>query len=137
MKCVAFLVGALVTACAQMSPQINAEEAVAHVKKGISVIDVRSPNERQVGAFPGATHIIYGPERWNGIVEPHHAKEFISKVRSAFPDKATPIILFCNAGVRSLGATSALLNDGYANVSSVRDGFMGNEFGEGIGFHVP
>jgi len=68
-------------------------------------IDVRSTIEYQFDYIEGDKHIPHG--------------EIVLGVSQLFPDKTTPIKLYCRSGVRSGKAAKALLEAGYINIKNV------------------
>lgn len=70
------------------------------------ILDVREQSEWDDGHIPGATLVPLG--------------EIESKIRGAFPDLATPILVHCAAGVRSARAAATMGQLGYTNVVSMR-----------------
>lgn len=73
------------------------------------VLDVREPDEYEQGAIPGALHIARG--------------QLESNIESRVPDRDTPLIVHCAAGVRSAFAAQTLEQLGYTDVVSVAGGF--------------
>jgi adenylyltransferase/sulfurtransferase len=74
-----------------------------------AVIDVREPDEHVQGAIPGTIHI---------------ARGFLElRVERAVPSRDTPVVLYCQSGVRSLLAARSLAELGYLNVRSLAGGF--------------
>jgi sulfur-carrier protein adenylyltransferase/sulfurtransferase len=72
-------------------------------------VDVREAGEWDLGHIPGAVHV---------------AKSHLEQdIEAAVPDRATPVILYCAAGVRSLFSGQALAALGYADVRSMSGGF--------------
>jgi molybdopterin/thiamine biosynthesis adenylyltransferase/rhodanese-related sulfurtransferase len=76
---------------------------------GTAVVDVREATEWDHGHIPGARHV---------------AKSRLEQeIEAAVPDRSTPLVLYCAAGVRSLFAAQTLRAMGYADVSSMSGGF--------------
>ena len=73
-------------------------------------LDVREPNEWNLGHVPGAVHIPRG--QMEGKVE-------------ASVDRDRRVVIYCAGGSRSALAADTLQNMGYQNVMSMRDGFKG------------
>lgn len=65
-------------------------------------IDVRTWMEHQADHIPGDTRI--------------HVSEIVEGVSELFPDKSTPIYLYCAAGGRAESAVEQLSEAGYTNV---------------------
>ena len=75
------------------------------------LVDVREESEWARGHLPGAVHL------GKGIIE--------RDVEQAFPDKRTPLVLYCGGGFRSALAADNLQKMGYANVISMDGGWRG------------
>ncbi len=68
------------------------------------------------GHLPGAVHLS------KGVIE--------RDIEQAFPDRATPLVLYCGGGFRSALAADSLQKMGYTNVLSMDGGWRGwNEAG--------
>ena len=82
--------------------QISAQDALAHLKNGALVIDVRSPGEFQSGHLPVAINIA------------------LDEIETALPrrvkDKNQVLLLHCHSGMRSGMARRKLKSLGYPNV---------------------
>jgi molybdopterin/thiamine biosynthesis adenylyltransferase/rhodanese-related sulfurtransferase len=76
----------------------------------VTVIDVRDPDEFRDGHIEVASNISRG------------FLEF--RVGSAVTDPATPIVLYCQTGLRSMLAAKALHELGYQNVVNLQGGFQ-------------
>src|SRR4051812_2187334 len=76
---------------------------------GVTVLDVREPDEFDQGALANAVHIPRG-----------HLE---SQVENRIHDKSAPIIAYCAGGVRSAFAAKTLQDLGYTDVVSVVGGF--------------
>ena len=76
---------------------------------GVTVLDVREPDEHAEGALIGALHIPRG-----------HLE---AQVEGRIPDKDAPVIVYCAGGVRSAFAARTLGELGYSNVLSMAGGF--------------
>ncbi|GIW70680.1 MAG: hypothetical protein KatS3mg102_0222 [Planctomycetota bacterium] len=73
------------------------------------LIDVREPDEVEQGMIPGALAI------------PRGLLEF--RIEQAVPDRATPIVVHCASGGRSLLAADSLQRLGYRDVASMAGGY--------------
>jgi molybdopterin/thiamine biosynthesis adenylyltransferase/rhodanese-related sulfurtransferase len=71
-------------------------------------VDVRELEEWQEGRIPGAVHVPRG--------------NLESRIETAAPDKATPVVLYCAAGNRSVFAAKTLTELGYASPYSLVGG---------------
>ena len=76
---------------------------------GVTVLDVREPDEHAEGALIGALHIPRG-----------HLE---AQVEGRIVDKDAPVIVYCAGGVRSAFAARTLGELGYSNVVSMAGGF--------------
>ena len=74
-----------------------------------ALIDVREADELQAGVLPGAIPIP------RGYLE--------LRIEEKVPDKASPVVIYCAAGVRSAFAARTLEELGYTDVASLRGGF--------------
>ena len=70
-------------------------------------LDVREPNEFNLGHLPGAVHIPLG--------------SLALRVEAAVP-RDTRVVAYCSAGVRSAMAAGTLQEMGYADVASMAGG---------------
>ncbi|MCU9948703.1 rhodanese-like domain-containing protein [Pseudomonas sp. PDM13] len=71
---------------------------------GAVLIDVRTPEEIEAGALPGARYIGF--------------EDIGTKIAELAPDKQTPIVLYCRSGRRSGIAQDDLRARGYTNVQN-------------------
>jgi phage shock protein E len=81
--------------------QISPKDALAHLKSGALVIDVRSPGEFSSGHLPAAINI--------------PLDEIETAVPKRMKDKNQVLLLHCASGMRSGMAKSKLKCLGYAN----------------------
>ena len=144
MRLILLMIACALVACAQIpnektpEREINSVSAIALMRqRDVYWLDVRSPDERLTGNMPEAMHIRFGPLRWTERpVSREDIAVFLADVGGKFPDKSAVLIVFCNVGIRSHAAVQALVQDGYGHVMSVRQGFLGNRFGEGLEAHL-
>ncbi|HVZ76641.1 MAG TPA: rhodanese-like domain-containing protein [Gemmatimonadaceae bacterium] len=87
----------------------QALEAFAR-KDGTVFLDVREPQEWNLGHIPGAVHVPLAQVQ--------------AQVEQAVPRGAT-VIVYCQSGNRSVWATDIMEQLGYTKVSSLRDGIRG------------
>ncbi len=89
--------------------EIPAAEVKAMIERGERVVylDVREPNEYNLGHLPGAVHV------------PRGSLEL--RVEAAVPREAK-VIVYCSAGVRSAAAAKTLRTMGYTDVVSMAGG---------------
>jgi molybdopterin/thiamine biosynthesis adenylyltransferase/rhodanese-related sulfurtransferase len=76
-----------------------------------ALIDVREPDENAQGMIPGTLHIP------RGFLE--------LRIERNVPDRASPVVIYCASGTRSVLAARSLHELGYTNVSSLAGGFTG------------
>ncbi|MFM8847816.1 MAG: rhodanese-like domain-containing protein, partial [Actinomycetota bacterium] len=76
---------------------------------GVTVLDVREPDEHAEGALIGALHIPRG-----------HLE---AQVEGRILDKDATVVVYCAGGVRSAFAAKTLGELGYTNVLSMAGGF--------------
>ena len=96
----------------QRVTQVSPEQVREMLQRGddVAVIDVREPNEWNLGHIPGAVHIP------RGVLE--------SGIEPRVP-RERKVVLYCASGNRSLLAGDTLHAMGYTNVSSLARGFRG------------
>lgn len=91
--------------------EITPAEADAMCQRGgITLVDVREASEWDQGHVPGARH-----------VPKSHLEQ---DVEAAVLDRATPVVLYCAGGIRSLFAAQTLRAMGYEDVVSMSGGFQ-------------
>ena len=96
--------------------QVIPEQPPAELKKRLDagepvvVIDVRDPDEYRDGSIENATNISRG------------FLEF--RIGAAAADHKTPIVLYCQTGLRSMLAAKALHDLGFTNVVNLQGGFQ-------------
>ena len=90
--------------------EIGADQLGALQKASPSpvLVDVREDNEWDKGRIPGAVHV------GRGVLDVN--------IESRVPQKATPIVVYCQGGGRSAVAADVLGKMGYTNVSSLAGG---------------
>jgi rhodanese-related sulfurtransferase len=96
----------LISAAKTRIPEIGAAEAKAAAKP--VYLDVREPNEWNLGRIPGAVFIP------RGTLE--------TSVEQRIPRDAT-VVVYCASGNRSALAADTMREMGYEHVSSLRGGF--------------
>jgi adenylyltransferase/sulfurtransferase len=96
----------------QVIPEEGPAELQRRMKSGepVAVIDVRDPDEYRDGYIEGATNISRG------------FLEF--RVGTAVNDPATPVVLYCQTGLRSMLAAKALHDLGYKHVINLQGGYQ-------------
>jgi rhodanese-related sulfurtransferase len=90
---------------------ISCEEAARRLDKARNVpilVDVREEHEYELAHIGGAVHIC------RGTLE--------MEVEHDYPDRATPMILYCSRGDRSVLAGVTLRSLGYTSVASIDGG---------------
>ena len=100
--------------------QISPEEAYQRTLKGVTYLDVRTPEEYNENS---AEHSINIPVffKQNGALIPNH--KFIDLVQEKF-DKNTPLILGCRSGGRSMNAATILKENGFTTLANLEGGFI-------------
>ena len=95
-----------------MIPEEGPADLQRRLKSGeaVAVIDVRDPDEFRDGHLEAATNISRG------------FLEF--RIGTAVTDTTTPIVLYCQTGLRSMLAAKALHELGYANVINLQGGYQ-------------
>src|SRR5690625_1352660 len=77
----------------------------------ITLVDVRTPEEFEEGALPGAVNIDYYDE------------ENFHKAYDAF-DRKEPIYLYCRTGNRSIKTAEKLMKMGFEEIYDMEGGYM-------------
>jgi rhodanese-related sulfurtransferase len=91
--------------------EIDAANAIVRQQKGDTVfLDVREPNEWNLGHVPGAVHVPRG--QLEGKIE-------------ALLGRDRDVVVYCAGGSRSALAADTLRQLGYENVASLKGGFRG------------
>lgn len=90
--------------------EIAPSDAMRKHGKDVVFLDVREPNEWNLGHVPGAVHIPRG--------------QLENKVEAAI-GRDTDVVVYCGGGGRSALAADTLRQMGYDKVSSLRNGFRG------------
>ena len=96
--------------------QVIPEQPPAELKKRLDagepvvVVDVRDPDEYRDGSIDTATNISRG------------FLEF--RIGTVAPEPSTPVVLYCQTGLRSMLAAKALHDLGYTNVINLQGGFQ-------------
>jgi rhodanese-related sulfurtransferase len=75
------------------------------------LVDVREDREWDAGHLPGAVHL------GKGIIE--------RDIEESVPDPATPVVLYCGGGFRSVLVCENLQRMGYTNCISLDGGWRG------------
>ena len=78
---------------------------------GISLVDVRTPEEYAEGHIPGAANV-----DWQG-------EDFAGKMKAAYPED-TPVAVYCRSGKRSAAASEKLFSMGYKKVYNLLGGYL-------------
>ena len=96
----------------QVIPEETPEDVQRRLKSGepVVVIDVRDPDEYRDG------HIEEAPNISRGFLE--------FRVASAVTEPSTPVVLYCQTGLRSMLAAKALHELGYQNVINLKGGYQ-------------
>ena len=101
----------LVNEAKQRITEVTTAEARALLARGDAVfVDVREPNEYNLGRVPGALPLP------RGTIE--------NRAESSLP-RDKPLILYCGGGSRSALATDTLQQMGFTDVRSMSGGFRG------------
>jgi sulfur-carrier protein adenylyltransferase/sulfurtransferase len=96
------------SASARTAAEIAPAEAVARMRHGARLVDVRNPAEWAAGMAAGALGI--------------PLSELAARAAAELPDPNAEILLICATGRRSLDAAELLARHGYAQVASVAGG---------------
>src|SRR5215813_5238399 len=96
----------------QVIPEQGPQELKRRIeaREPLVLIDVRDADEYRDGSIESATNISRG------------FLEF--RIGAAAPDPTTPVVLYCQTGLRSMLAAKALHDLGYQNVVNLQGGFQ-------------
>ena len=86
--------------------EVTVADALHLAEQGYRIIDVREELEWNDGHIPSATLVPLG--------------DVLDRIESVVPDKNTPLLVHCAAGVRSARAVARMQSLGYANVVSMK-----------------
>lgn len=109
-----------------LPPELTAPEAQARIARGeLTLIDVRTPEEwRETGVAPDAVRInMYHAAGSEGFL-----KDVLAAVKG---DRNAPVAVICRSGNRSTRVHDFLAQQGFTNVSNVREGMSGSGSGPG------
>ena len=90
--------------------EVMPAEAAELIAQGVVLIDTREPHEWNAGHLTGAT-----------LMPPI---EVLDRVESVAPDKSSPVVIYCAAGVRSMRAAMQMASLGYQDVASMAGGIV-------------
>ncbi|MBN2701879.1 MAG: rhodanese-like domain-containing protein [Methylothermaceae bacterium] len=88
--------------------ELSPREARSFLENGTLLIDVREESEFKTGHISGAI--------------PLSLEAIESRIGETVPDKATPLMCYCNLGHRSALAADKLQKLGYSSVASIEGG---------------
>src|SRR5215475_2814316 len=102
----------MITEARRAVPEEGPADLARRLKSGepVVVIDVRDPDEYRDGHIEAATNISRG------------FLEF--RIGTAVTDPATPVVLYCQTGLRSMLAAKALKDLGYTTVVNLQGGYQ-------------
>ncbi len=102
----------MITEARHAVPEEGPADLQRRLKSGepLVVIDVRDPDEHRDGHIEGSTNISRG------------FLEF--RVGTVAPDPSTPVVLYCQTGLRSVLAAKALKDLGYQTVINLQGGYQ-------------
>jgi hydroxyacylglutathione hydrolase len=95
----------------EVGGDVEAVTSVTDVPTGRTIVDVRTSAEWRAGHIDGATHMPLArlPEKIGSL------------------DPSAPVLVYCQAGVRSLVAASTLRRKGFTNVTSLDGGYAAHQ----------
>lgn len=104
---------ALVTDAKSRVKECTVDDVKARLDRGESftLVDTREESEYAANHLPGALHL------GKGVIE--------RDIETKLPDKATPLVLYCGGGFRSVLAGDNIQKMGYTNVISMDGGVRG------------
>ncbi len=86
------------------SPDINEGVETCRATRGAVLLDVRNIDEYAAGHIPGSVNL---------------PLPMIAQAAERFPDKSTPLFIYCRSGGRSSSAVSALEAMGYTKLVNI------------------
>ena len=99
----------LLQATRQQIATIDLQQANRLRREGAVLVDIREAEEVEQGKIDGAVHIP------RGFLE--------SRIEQVVRDKATPVVVYCAGGARSVFGAKALQDLGYTDAASMDGGF--------------
>lgn len=99
--------------------QYTSKQLLTAQKNGVSVIDIRTPEEwRQNGTIPKASKIMFFDQNRKPLTQ-----EFMKEFKNIVTSKDQPFILVCRSGNRT-GVVAKYLNEnlGYTNAAHLTKG---------------
>ena len=101
---------------------VTVTEAHQLLKSGATYVDVRSTREYEAGHPEGALNVPLLEHDDSGQMAQN--PDFLRVMKASF-DAGTPLLIGCQAGMRSLKAAQMLETFGFSDVTNVRGGFGG------------
>ena len=101
---------------------VTVTEARQLQQSGATYVDVRSTEEFEAGHPEGAVNVPLLEPGESGQMEQN--PDFLRVMKAAF-DAGTPLLVGCQAGMRSLKAAQMLETFGFTDITNVRGGFGG------------
>lgn len=105
----------LVEAAKKLVKELPAEDVKSQLQQPeqlkFVLVDVREDSEWAEGHLPTAVHMS------KGVIE--------RDIEHRYPDRETPLVLYCGGGYRSILAAHSLQQMGYRNVLSMVGGYRG------------
>lgn len=103
---------------------LSAVDARARQQQGAKLIDVRSTREYAAGHAAGAINVpLLEHDEDNGQMLPN--PDFVRVMKAHFAP-ATPLLVSCQSGIRSVRAAQMLESFGFQDVTNVLGGFGGS-----------
>jgi len=110
-----------------MIKHATVQQAHQRQQSGDPYVDVRSVAEFEYGHPAGASNVPWLHRNAYGRMMPN--PDFLAVMRANFTPN-TPLLIGCQAGVRSEQACEALARAGFTNVTNVLGGFGGSHSGD-------
>jgi rhodanese-related sulfurtransferase len=110
-----------------MIKQVTVQQAHQRQQAGDPYVDVRSVAEFEYAHPAGACNVPWLNQNAYGLMMPN--PDFLAVMRANFT-RDTPLLIGCQAGVRSEEACEALARAGFTNVTNVLGGFGGSYAGD-------
>jgi rhodanese-related sulfurtransferase len=101
--------------------QLDHAQVQAELERGARYLDVRTPQEFELGHVPGALNVPWALGSVTGLTQNH---QFSATLLAQLPMHER-VIVGCHSGGRALQAAAVLLASGYRDVSIHEDGWGG------------
>jgi rhodanese-related sulfurtransferase len=88
---------------------VNEAKTLIAENKDLIILDVRTPEETDLGTIPNAILIDYRNSNFDAEI--------------AKLDRSKPYLVYCKSGGRSVGASTKMMNLGFTNITNLKGGY--------------